>query len=102
MLGIEISVKVTPDKRQEFLHSFKIFTRPERRNDACLDQKLFEDLSEMNRFLWIEYWNDLECLKAHCKTDRFHSLLGAFEVLGEMEKIQLVELRDLSEKIDWI
>lgn len=95
MVGFEVLVSVLADKRQEFLHTFKLLTRPDRRSGECLGQKLFEETGNPNRFMWIEYWEDVKSLEAQLKTDRFQSILGAIDVLGTLEDMRTVHFKAL-------
>ena len=93
MVGFQILVKVSPDKRQEFLHTFNLLTRADHRSGQCIGQCLFEDVGETNRFLWSEIWNDSKTMEAHLETDRFRSLLGAIDVLGTLKKMHKVSFK---------
>ena len=100
MVGFQILLRVSPDKRQEFLHTFNLLTRADHRSDHCIGQCLFEDVGETNRFLWSEIWNDSKTMETHLGTDRFRSLLGAIDVLGELEDLHLVELKAFTNEIN--
>ena len=89
MVGLEILVRVPPENRQEFIHSLKLLSRPERRPADCLGHTLFEDISQPNRFIWIEHWTEAKALEAHMRTERFHSLLGAMDVLGTLDEMRM-------------
>ena len=90
MVGLEIMTRVEPDKRQEFLQTFRLLSRPDKRADACKGQSLYEDVNEPNRFIWSEIWRNSETLAAHLKTEQFNSLLGAIDVLGKLETLRTV------------
>ncbi len=91
MAGFHIFAKVPSEKRQEFLQTFKLLSRPDKRAAGCKGQNLFEDVNEPNRFIWIEDWRDSKTLEAHMKTEQFSSLLGAIDVLGSLEALRTVE-----------
>jgi quinol monooxygenase YgiN len=93
MVGFQILVKVSPDKRQEFLHTFNLLTRADHRSRHCIGQCLFEDVGETNCFLWSEVWNDSKTMETHLNTDRFRSLLGAIDVLGTLEEMHKVTFK---------
>ena len=94
MVALEILIRVMTDKRYEFLHTFQLFSRPNRRVNDCLGHRLFEEVKEPNRFLWHEDWRDFRKLEAHLRTDGFRELLGAIEVLGSMDGMRIVEIKD--------
>ncbi len=87
MVGLEILVKIQPEKRFEFLQAFELLTQPNR-NSQCIEQTLFEKAGEPNAFLWREDWENDESLNTYQQTELFSSLLGAVEVLGTMIMIR--------------
>jgi quinol monooxygenase YgiN len=90
MVGLEIQVQLTKEKRKEFLQAFEFLAC---KSSECIGQYLYEDLGKDNRFLWMERWTNSKALEAHLKSDHFRSLMGAIEVLGELENLQLVKFR---------
>jgi quinol monooxygenase YgiN len=88
-VGLELLVKIQPEKRFEFLQAFKLMTQNNRKARDCIAQTLFEKLEEPNAFLWMEDWKNIESLESYRKTDQFRSILGAIEVLGSLVKIRM-------------
>ena len=95
MVGLEILVRIHTGKRLEFLQTAEWFENQLKKinGGACVDLTVFEAVGEANHFLWVEKWTDLKTLEVHMDTDRFRTLLGAIEVLGELEKLQVVEFK---------
>ena len=90
MVGIEISVEVKPEKRDEFLQAVDTLRPLGEEGKQCESQEIFEDHGQRNRFLWVERWQDNEMLQARLRSDRFRALLGAVKVLGTVEDLQVV------------
>ncbi len=88
MVGFEITVQVEKNRRYEFLQAWKLLTMSEDANPACLEQRLYEDVHEGNTFLWVECWNSAQQLAVHLNSDRFRTVLGAIEVLGECNALR--------------
>jgi quinol monooxygenase YgiN len=88
MIGLEILVKIQPEKRYEFLQTFEILTQANHKARDCIEQTLFEKSNEPNSFLWIEDWKNSESLESYRQTEKFRSLLGAIDVLGSLVKIR--------------
>lgn len=88
MVGLEISVKIQPEKRVEFLQAVELLTQPNPNTRGCTEQTLFEKTGEPNMFLWREDWENNKSLDAHRQTQQFRSLLGAVEVLGTLIRIR--------------
>jgi quinol monooxygenase YgiN len=99
MLGLQIRVRMAQDKRREFLQAVDFFSCRPFSSEACTQKKLFEDVGEQTRFLWVEHWTDLKSLETYLRSDRFNSLLGAIDVLGELEDLHMVELKAFPEGI---
>jgi quinol monooxygenase YgiN len=90
MFGFEIQIQLLKGKRKEFLQAFEFLVD---KTSECIGRDLYEDANKDNRFLWAERWTDLKGIEDHMRSDRFKSLLGAIDVLGELEKLQIVEFR---------
>ncbi|MBW1970060.1 MAG: antibiotic biosynthesis monooxygenase [Deltaproteobacteria bacterium] len=88
MVGLEILVKIQPEKRFEFMQTFEFMTQTNHKARDCIEQTLFEKSNESNSFLWIEDWKNSESLESYRQTEKFRSLLGAMEVLGSLVKIR--------------
>jgi quinol monooxygenase YgiN len=98
MVGFEILVNVPRDKRQEFLQTCELLGDASCRDSACLRQTLFENVTQLNQFLWVEHWNDATLMDAHLKSGRFGVLLGAIAVLGESNQLLRLETEDFDER----
>jgi quinol monooxygenase YgiN len=88
MVGLEILVKIQPEKRFEFMQTFEFMTQTNHKARDCIEQTLFEKSNESNSFLWIEDWKNSESLESYRQTEKFRLLLGAMEVLGSLIKIR--------------
>jgi len=94
MVGFEILVKIEPEKRFEFLQTFKLMDQTVDNNSDFVGQVLFEKISEPNCFLWTEDWKSGESLEAYRQTDKYRALLGAIDVLGALIKIRTFTLTE--------
>jgi quinol monooxygenase YgiN len=91
MVGLELRIRIKPDKRTEFLQMREMFQRrvlPK----ACVDQKIYEEIDGSNSFLWSERWTGRDPLDEYMKSEDFRMLLGAVEVLGELEEMKTVQV----------
>ena len=91
MHGLELRIRIKPDKRMEFLQMREMLQGKER-SPNCVDQKIYEEVDGSNSFLWTERWKSKSPLVKYMKSDDFRMLLGAVEVLGELEDMKTVEL----------
>lgn len=90
MVGIEISVEVKPEKREEFLQAIESLKPVGVEGAECVSYEVLEDREQKNRFLWVERWPDHDRLQARLHSDTFHVLLGAVRVLGSVEDMQTI------------
>lgn len=98
--GIEILSRIPHENRREFIQSFKLMTQFEGCNDNCIYHKLFEDVGESNHFLWIEHWTDPNILEQYIQSDRFKTILGAIEALGEFIYLNRIEIKKNTQNLE--
>jgi quinol monooxygenase YgiN len=97
MVGFEILVNVPREKRQEFLQTWALLGDTACKNSACIEQALFENVKEVNQFLWVEHWNDSKQMEGYLKSPKFGVLLGAISVLGESKRLLRLETEAIDE-----
>ena len=93
MVGFQIIFIIDRSKRHEFFQTFESLSRPEDRDDGCLDQGLFDQIGWNDRLLWGEHWKSMSLLEAHMGSSRFQTLIGAIEVLGQVENMKFMEFQ---------
>jgi len=91
MVGLELRIRIEPDKRTEFLQMREMLQGRVRPED-CVYQKIYEEVDGSNRFLWMERWKERASLDDYMESEDFRMLLGAVEVLGELEGKQTMEI----------
>jgi len=100
MIGLQILMHIPSTHRHELLQAFEMFSHkrensPEH-SGGCLNRNIFECIGTPDSYLWLEKWTDLKSLEEYMKTDRFKALLGAIEVLGDLNAIHKGELSELA------
>jgi quinol monooxygenase YgiN len=96
-VGIEVLSKIPSENRREFIQSFKVLPQFEGCRDNCIFQKLFEDVGEMNHFLWVEHWADKKKLERYLQSKRFKTILGAVEALGELIRFNKIKVSNIEQ-----
>ena len=91
MVGLELRIRIRPEKRTEFLQMREMLQR-KARPESCVDQKIYEEVDGSNRFLWSERWTGKGPLDRYMNSEDFRMLLGAVEVLGELEDMKTVQI----------
>ncbi|MFW2366890.1 MAG: hypothetical protein ACN4GW_10765 [Desulforhopalus sp.] len=84
MVGIEILVRISPEKRGEFLQSFNWLTQLDELNERRMDSGIFEQVNNPNNFLWVEHWYDEKSLASYCEDNKFYAMMGAIGVMGQL------------------
>lgn len=97
MVGLEILIRIPSEKRQEFLQAIEWFTKRRKKESACIDCTIFEEIGTPNRFLWVEQWVDFKSMNEHLGTDHFKALKGAIQVLGELNSLHVAEIKVLND-----
>ncbi len=97
MVGLEILLKISPEKRYEFLQTFALMVQrksvaPGTRHRTS--RSLFEKIDEPNCFLWTEEWDTADRLASYRRSDHFKSLLGAVDVLGRLIRIRTHDIKE--------
>ena len=95
---IQVLSKIPPDKRQEFIQSFKVLPQFEDHKDNCIFYKLFEDVGELNHFMWIEHWTNESAMEKYLQSDQFKTIMGAIETLGELIHFNKVQFQNIQQQ----
>lgn len=93
-VGIQVLAEFPAENRREFIRSFKTLPQFDGCGKDCSFYRLFEDVGELNRFLWVEYWRNEKAIDEYLQSDRFRTILGAVETLGELLQFKKVQLED--------
>ncbi len=93
--GIEVLSKIPPEKRQEFIQSFKVLPQFEGCKGNCFFCRLFEDVGQLNRFMWVEHWRNESVLEEYLQSDRFKTILGAIEAMGELIHFSKIKVNNI-------
>jgi quinol monooxygenase YgiN len=83
MAGLQLLIRIDPEKRHEFLHFVGLFCKAEIEIESFISCHIYEDIVIKNRFICIYQSNEDQCLTEHCKSKQFIAFLGAIDVLGE-------------------
>jgi len=84
MVGIEILVKINPEKRIEFLQAFNMLRQLDQLDDNRIDLDLFELVKEPNTFLWLEHWDNTESLSTYYQNNKYKAMMGAIDIMGQI------------------
>ena len=72
MLVLNVSLRVQPGMRAEFLESIAMQARATMREEpGCLAFQVSEDVADADHFLFHEVYRDEEALQAHGQTPHF-------------------------------
>ena len=98
MVGLGITVRVEGKNRLEFFQACEMLAKTNDCAGYCVRQTLFENTEASGEYLWIEIWKDTDSLETHMRSDRFRSLIGVIEILGELSTIHRY---DISNQESW-
>jgi quinol monooxygenase YgiN len=94
-VGIQVLLKFPPENRREFIRSFKILPQFDGCRKNCSFCRLFEDVGELNSFLWVEYWRNENAMEEYLQSNRFKTIMGAIETLGELIHFNKVQFQNI-------
>jgi quinol monooxygenase YgiN len=52
-------------------------------------------VGEQNNFLWVEHWRNEKAMEKYLQSDRFKTILGAVETLGELIHFNRVQFENI-------
>jgi quinol monooxygenase YgiN len=96
--GIQLLSKFPVENRREFIRSFKILPQFDGCRKNCGFSRLFEDVGELNSFLWVEYWRNENAMEEYLQSDRFKTILGAIETLGELIHFNKIQFHNIQQQ----
>ena len=83
MVGLQLLIRIDPEKRHEFLHVIELFHKAENGDGSLISCDIYEDIAIRNRFICIYQSSEAQRLAEHCDSKQFNAFLGAINVLGE-------------------
>lgn len=83
-VGIQVLSKFPAENRREYIRSFKTLPQYDGCKQNCSFNCLFEDVEGPNNFLWMEFWHNEKAMEEYLQSDRFKTIMGAIETLGEL------------------
>lgn len=96
-------VRVLPQRRKEFFQTITPLTQQIRKENGCLDYRLYEEAGHENSLVVIEEWAGESHWDEHRKGQNFAVLFGLLNVLSVPSKIDfklLVQVSDLNKLKD--
>ena len=94
MVGLEILVKIKPEKRSEFLQAFKMVKQINQLPEKRIDQELFEQIKEPNTFLWLEHWENTESLTHYYQDNKYKAMMGAIDIMGQLVQRRIFSIKE--------
>jgi quinol monooxygenase YgiN len=84
MIVVTGRVQVPAEHRGRFLEIAKEMCRASRGDDGCIGYRVYEDLEQPSRYVFIEEWRDDNALQAHFRQPHTTKFMGVLiGLLGE-------------------
>jgi quinol monooxygenase YgiN len=87
----QVKVVIKENKLDEVVECLQSLLGGFRKEEGCLDFKLYRDVESVNTFIVVGEWKTNEAMRKHFKGNDFSVLTGAAKVLGEEFEINIVE-----------
>ena len=92
--GLVLTLKTSPANRRELLLALEEFRQRVLSEPGCTACQVLEDTSDLNHFVWTEWWLDQARADLAIERPRFRALLGAVKLLGAVETAEWLGRRD--------
>ena len=94
MIGLELSLQCEERHRAELTQTLENLSQAQVAGGSCLECHVYEDLTQPNGFLWLQWWTSEREIQDHLASVEFRTLLGAVKVLGSLVSTRVVGLQD--------
>jgi quinol monooxygenase YgiN len=92
VLIYQLKIEIKPYKPDEFIDSMRSLLSSIRKEEGCLDFKLYQDSEKENAYILTAEWKTRKAMEKHFKTNEFEVLVGAARVLGETFAMNIAEV----------
>ncbi|UCF64627.1 MAG: hypothetical protein JSW33_01990 [bacterium] len=97
MIKLEIRVKILPYKRIEFIQAVKNICSLKSVSDPVTSLIVCQHLNDENIFNCTGEWDSREKLDNYMKSITYEMLIGAMQVLGEIQQAQIHDIHTTDE-----
>ena len=97
MIEMEIRVKILPHKRIEFIQAMKTVCESHADTQTASPFNIYQDLNDDNLFYCLGQWDSRKLMETYQKTISFEMLIGAIQVLGEIQHAQIHDISTTDE-----
>ena len=89
MIIVTLRMKVSSNRRKDFLDSARLFTGPTKVQPGCISCNFYQDLNDPDAILFVEEWDSRSSLDEHIKSDSYRIVLSMMELSNEPPDIKL-------------
>jgi len=97
MIILTFRAKASSENCNELLQSLTSMLARVRGQNGCLGCYSYRSIEDSCDFSFVEQWAGKEHLNAHMRSDLYSVIQGAFRVLTEGHRIDLVGVEDISQ-----
>ena len=76
MILVQSTFKLVPETRDEALDLMKTMVKHSRKELGCVSYEYFEGISDPNKIVLFQEWENAECLQGHYETDHMAEFLS--------------------------
>jgi hypothetical protein len=95
MWTLYLRAQILPEKREEFLNSFKFM--PGSAPSQPQMHTIYQEVQDATSVCWLADWQTREELVSFLQSDAFRALRGAVKVLGSLVEVRVVETQQVPE-----
>ena len=88
MNTVSISLKVSRQKREEFLQTVHSLQSDLQKDPALIKSAFYQDVNDPERFHLINEWKTEQDYDSYLRSENFSVLIGALKVLSEETEVR--------------
>ena len=89
MITVNLRVKVSHKRRQDFMNSARLILEPTKIQSGCISCRLYQDLDEPDAVFLVEEWESREKLDRHFKSEQYRIVLSLMEASDQFPEIKI-------------
>ncbi len=87
--ALRLMVRVRSNKRQELIQALSSFVAEQ--TVKPVRRLILQDLSDDGLICWMGDWHSREALNRFLRSQTYHAIKGAAQVLGQFEEVRFIE-----------
>ncbi len=88
-MNLTIEVRAKPEKFQELYQTLQALLPTMRRENGCLESRIYRDVEDGEVFSLAMHWDDVEKFEKYMRSISGSALLGAVDLLSKAVRVRM-------------